>query len=434
MDVTAGDPPAVSVPLPDEPETISRTPLDIRSLSLAMLAGIGIILFLRFAQKVVVPLAVGVLISYALEPIVSWLKRWSIPRAVGAGVLLAALVGGAGYGVFMLLDDAVAVVEKLPAAARKLRESVRVTRADSQGLMQKVQKAATEMENTTTEAVGSDAIRKGVMRVQVEEKPINVGDYLWRGGSGVISVGSAVTLVLFLVYFMLITGDLFKRKIMKIAGPSVLSRQITTQILDEIDTQIARYMLIQMLTSTIVGVASGIAFWWIGLEQPAIWGFAVGLLDTIPYFGPAIVMTGLFTIGFLQFGTILMGLYLAGVSFVIMSLEGFLLTMFSGAIGFVVVVALGDVVGNLHRVDIHHRGFHAAGDFDKRSRQRFRRSGWTLRSILGDGRAARQDGANSDAGQHTDNGHQRNPHAQFPQHGRFSVSSLFERLEHDSPP
>jgi predicted PurR-regulated permease PerM len=310
----------------DKPETVSRKPVDIRSLSEAVIAGIGVVLFLRFAQEVFVPLAVGVLISYALEPIVAWLKKCSIPRALGAAVLLAALVGGAGFAAFRLLDDAVAVVEKLPAAAKKLGESVKLTRGDGQGLMQKMQDVATEMENTTTEAVGPDAIRKGVTRVQVEDKPINVGDYLWQGGSGIISVGSEIVLVLFLVYFILITGDLFTRKMMKIAGPSVLSRKVTAQILDEIDTQIARYMLIQVMTSLIVGVVSGIAFWMMGLEQAPIWGIAVGLLDTIPYFGPAIAMAGLFTIGFLQFGTILMGLYLAGLAFLIMSLEGLLLT------------------------------------------------------------------------------------------------------------
>ncbi len=334
--VPAGDLPVGTSPLANPstgdslqqevPETISRTPLDFRSLSLAVLAGIGIILFLRFAQEVFIPLAAGVLISYALEPIVSWLKKWSIPRALGAGVLLAVLVGCAGFGSFMLFDDAVAVVEKLPAAAKRLGASAKVTRSDGQGLMQKMQKAATEMENTTTAAVGPDAIRKGVTRVQVEEKPINVGDYLWRGGTTAVSVGSAVIMVLFLVYFMLITGDLFTRKMMKLAGASVLKRRITAQILDEIDTQISRYMLIQMMTSLLVGLASGIAFWWIGLEQAPIWGIAVGLFDTIPYFGPAIVMAGLFIIGFLQFGTILMGLYLAGLACVIMSLEGFILT------------------------------------------------------------------------------------------------------------
>jgi predicted PurR-regulated permease PerM len=308
-----------------EPGTPSKAPIDIGSVSLAVLAGIGILLFLRFAQEVFIPLFFGVLISYALDPIVSWLQRWWIPRVLGAGVLLAVLVGGAGFGVYTLRDDAVAVIEKLPAAAKKLRESLRVTRGSGRGLMDKMQAAATEMENTTTEAVGPDAARIGVTRVTVEDKPVNVGDYLWWGGTGVIAVISEAILVLFLVYFMLITGDLFKRKLIAIAGPSVLKRKITTQILDDIDRQIARYMLVQMMMSLLVGVVSGIAFWWVGLEQAPVWGLAAGLFNMIPYFGPAIIMGGIFTIGFLQFGTMLMGLYLAGLSLVITILEGSLL-------------------------------------------------------------------------------------------------------------
>ena len=309
-----------------DPEAISRAPINIRSVSLGVLAGIAILLFLRIAQQVFIPLVFGVLISYALDPIVSWLQRWSIPRALGAGVLLTVLVGSTGFGIYTLCDDAVAVIEKVPAAAKRLRESLRVTQRDGQGLMDKVQEAATEMENTTTQAVQPDAPRIGVTRVTVEDKPVNVGDYLWWGGTGVIAVISEAILVLFLVYFMLISGDLFKRKMITIAGPSALKRKITTQILDEIDRQIGRYMLVQMMMSLIVGVVSGIAFWWVGLEQAPVWGLAAGLFNTIPYFGPAIVMGGIFTIGFLQFGTLLMGFYLAGVSLVITTLEGYLLT------------------------------------------------------------------------------------------------------------
>src|SRR6185295_4983975 len=87
----------------DEPQAVSRNPVDVRTISTAVIAGVVIVLFLRFAQEVFVPLAVGVLISYALEPIVAWLRKCEIPRTVGAAVLLAALVGGAGFGVFRLL-------------------------------------------------------------------------------------------------------------------------------------------------------------------------------------------------------------------------------------------------------------------------------------------------------------------------------------------
>jgi predicted PurR-regulated permease PerM len=161
--------------------------------------------------------------------------------------------------------------------------------------------------------------------VTVEDKPVNVGDYLWSGGTGAVALLSEAILVLFLVYFLLIAGDLFKRKLVKIAGPTVHKRRITTQILDEIDTQIARYLLVQLLMSLVVGLVSGLTFWWVGLEQAPVWGLAAGLLITIPYFGPAVVMGGIFTISFLQFGTMLMGVYLAGLFLIITILEGSLL-------------------------------------------------------------------------------------------------------------
>ena len=308
-----------------DPETISKAPINVRSASAVVLAGIAILVFLRFAQEFFIPLVLGVLISYTLDPIVSWLQKWSIPRPLGAGILLAVIVGSVGLGAYTLRDDAVAVIEKLPASAIKFRESMRVTRGDGPGLMGKMQAAATEVENTTTEAFGPDAARAGVTRVTVEDKPVNVGDYLWSGGTGVMAAISEGILVLFLVYFLLMAGDLFKRKLVKIAGPTILRRRITTQILDEIDTQIARYLLVQLLMALLVGVVSGIAFGWVGLEQAPVWGLAAGLFSTIPYFGPAIVMGGIFTISFLQFGTMLMGLCLAGLFLIITILEGSLL-------------------------------------------------------------------------------------------------------------
>jgi predicted PurR-regulated permease PerM len=202
---------------------------------------------------------------------------------------------------------------------------MRSSRREEGGLMEKVQEAATEVESTAAAATGPGAAPKGVTRVQVEQPPFKVGDYLWWGGAGLVSVVSEVILVLFLVYFMLVTGDLFRQKLMKIAGESAAKRKITKHILDDIDRQISRYMLVQVMTSVVVGVVSGIAFWWVGLEQPLIWGLAAGLFNTIPYFGPALVMGAIFTIGYLQFGTLWMGAYVAGLSFAITTLEGYLL-------------------------------------------------------------------------------------------------------------
>ena len=323
-DLGVSSAPADGLP-PDAPGAIATKRADVRTLCLVLLAGMGVLLFLRFARSVFIPLTIGVLISYALEPIVAWLRKWSIPRAVGSAVALAFVVWAVGFGLFMLIDDAVAVVDKLPAAAKKVRALVEKG-DEEEGLIEKVQEAATEIENTTTKAVGPDQIRDGVTRVQLEEKPINVRDYLWRGGSGMTSLASEVVLVIFLVYFMLVTADVFKQKITKVLGASGLRHGTSSRILDDIGAQISRYMLIQMVTSLFVGVASGIAFWWVGLEHATIWGIVVGLLDMIPYFGPVVAVAGLFTMAFLQFGTVMMGLLLAGLTALFMSLEGLVLT------------------------------------------------------------------------------------------------------------
>ena len=109
---------------------------------------------------------------------------------------------------------------------------------------------------------------------------------------------------LFFVFFLLASGDLFKRKLVKLAGPSLEKKKITVQILDEINTQIERFLLVRVVTSVVVGVATWLAFRMVGLEQAGVWGIAAGVFNSIPYFGPVIVAGGTAVVAFLQFGTI----------------------------------------------------------------------------------------------------------------------------------
>jgi predicted PurR-regulated permease PerM len=129
--------------------------------------------------------------------------------------------------------------------------------------------------------------------------------------------------VLFLAYFLLATGDLYRRKLVKIVGPSLTKKKITVQILQEIDRQIESFLMVQVFTSTVVGVATWLAFRWLGLEQAGVWGLLAGVFNSIPYVGPVIVSGGTAIIAFLQFGTIEMTLTTAGAAFAITSAEGF---------------------------------------------------------------------------------------------------------------
>jgi predicted PurR-regulated permease PerM len=148
---------------------------------------------------------------------------------------------------------------------------------------------------------------------------------LWGSIGAATAVGQLV-LILFLVYFLLASGDLYRRKLVKIAGPSLTKKKITLQILSEIDHQIERFLMVQVFTSTIVAICTWLAFRWLGLQQAAMWGLLAGIFNSIPYFGPVIVTAGTAFAGFVQFGTLRAAAIVGAVSLLITSVEGLLLT------------------------------------------------------------------------------------------------------------
>ena len=304
-----------------------RLPVDVNSFSLALLAVLAVIFVLYWARAIFIPLMLGVMISYALSPLVNLMQKWRIPRAIGAAVLLLGIVVGTGSLVYSLSGDAAKLIETMPNSVQKISVAISKERGMPKGTMENVQKTATQIERAASKTVApAPAVSRGVTRVQIEKPKLNVKDYLWMGTKGAVVFAGQLTMVLFLAYFMLVSGDTFRRKLVKITGPALSKKKITLQVLDEITDQIQRYLLVQIFTSILVGVVTWLAFLWIGLEHAAIWGIAAGGFNTIPYLGPVIVTGGTALVAFLQFGTIGMALLVAGISLVITSLEGYLLT------------------------------------------------------------------------------------------------------------
>jgi predicted PurR-regulated permease PerM len=311
----------------EERTTTVPAPVGIRSLSLTVLAIVAAIFALQYGQQFFIPLVISVLVSYALDPIVSWIARRGVPRSIAAAVVLLLAVGSIGTGAYGLRDEAATIVQQLPEAAQRLRAALRKDRqANRGGTIDQVQKAASELSQAASEATPSSPVPKGVVRVQVEEPAVKVSDYLWWSTAGILTFAGQAVSVLFLVYFMLMSGDLFKRKLVQVTGPTLTKKKITVQILDEISEQIERFLLVQVFTSVLVGTASWIAFRLLGLQQPGVWAIAAGVFNSIPYFGPVVVTGGIALVAFMQFGTIGMAVFVSGVALVITSLEGFLLT------------------------------------------------------------------------------------------------------------
>ena len=304
-----------------------RVQADVRSLSLTVLTVLAVIFMLHWARAFFIPLMLGVMISYAFSPLVNLMQKWRIPRAIGAAVLLIGIVGGTGSLVYSLSDDAAQLIETLPDAAEKFRNTLRKEWGTTEGAMEQMQKAAVQLESAANETITPAATApKGVTRVLIEKSKLNISDYLWTGTVGATVFAGQAVMVLFLTYFLLVSGDIFRRKLVRITGPTLSKKKITLQVLDEITAQIQRFLMVQIFTSILVGVATWLAFLWIGLEHAAIWGIVSGAFNMIPYLGPVIVTGGSGLVGFLQFETVGMALAVAGISLVITSLEGYLLT------------------------------------------------------------------------------------------------------------
>lgn len=310
----------------DEPAS-SQLPVrvDVRSVSLTILAAAAVLAILDLAQSVIIPFVVSGLLFYALDPIVDALQRWRVPRGLGAALVLLLLIAGLGASAYSLSDDVMQVVNQLPAGVRKLRSELRRPSPQPTAL-DAVQTAARELDQAAADVSKPSATPKGVVRVQIEEPALNTTSYLWSGSMGALAVTGQAVMVGLLTYFLLVANDLFKRKLVKHVGPTLSEKRITVQILDDISVQIERFLMVQVVTSAIVGVVTAVVLWALGLQQPIVWGLAAGILNTIPYFGPIIVTIGLAIVGFLQFGRIEMAAAVAGAALVITSLEGWLLT------------------------------------------------------------------------------------------------------------
>ena len=327
------DAPSGDMPAGEEPQRHNwregpfrvHMPVDVRSVSLSIIAGAAVLGVLKLAQPVIIPFVVSGLLFYALDPAVDWLQRWKTPRALGAALILLLAIGGIGVGGYALSDDVMSVVNRLPQGVRKLSAELRRPSPQPTAL-DTMQQTAREIDQAAADATASAATPKGVMRVQIDEPPLRASNYLWYGSMGAIGIAGQAVMVAFLTYFLLVADDLFKRKLVKHIGPTLSRKRVTVQILDEISTQIERFLLVQILTSVIVGIVTAAALWALGLEQYVVWGLAAGVLNTIPYFGPIIVTAGLAVVGYLQFGTIERATMVASAALVITSLEGWLLT------------------------------------------------------------------------------------------------------------
>jgi predicted PurR-regulated permease PerM len=304
-----------------------QMPVDVRSLALTVLAFAAGVVLLRYAEEVLVPVVLSILISYALWPMVTWLERIKVPRTLAAALVLSATTFGVGWAAWTVRFQAINLVDQIPEATRIVRREW-LRSQTSESAMAKVQEAATAVQQTAEQAGGGPdpTLERGVTRVRIEEPAFDARKYVRWGSMGAVGLAGQVVLIFFLVFFLLQSGDMFKRKLVKIAGPTLSKKKVTVEILDEINHQIGGFLFVRAVSSFAVAIVTWLALRWLGVENAGVWGMAAGVLNSIPYFGPFIVSGGLFVVAMVQFREVSEAAWVALVAMAITSFEGWLLT------------------------------------------------------------------------------------------------------------
>jgi predicted PurR-regulated permease PerM len=300
------------------PTPSTATP-DLRTTALLVIALVVGLVAIRAAAAFFIPLVVSVFLSYTLSPLVGRLQAWRVPRVVGATIVMfvfIALCAAAGYRAS---SDAADLLELLPQAVEKVRVSLASWQRDGVSPLHHVQETAAELEKL---AVAAQPATSEPAAKPAPPPALDLRSILVVGTGTVFIVAGQVVSVLFLTFFLLIAGNLFRHKLIQVVGRSLQRRKIALRILDEVHRLNQHYFAVILVVNLAIGLATGLAMHAIGLDRALVWGVAATVLCIIPYLGAAALAAAAGLAAYVQLGGLASALLAIGVVLTICGVLG----------------------------------------------------------------------------------------------------------------
>src|SRR5258708_3836219 len=275
----------------------------------SLLAGIFTLLLfcaLYFTSELVVPIIFAFILHLLLHPAMRALTKLHIPKSISALLMIFVLFGALGALGSTLSGPTAAWLAKAPETLPLLEKRLSVFREP----IDKVQKATKQVEKITADP--APEVREVVV------KGPGLSSLLLRGTRSFLA-GLVTTIVL--LFFLLMSGDLFLRRLVEIL-PTLSDKKQAVEIAHEIQRNISGYLVTISLMNAAVGVATGIATYFCGLSDPILWGTLAFVLNYVLIIGPLTGVGILFLVGLLTFDTIWQALLPAGIYLVIHVLGG----------------------------------------------------------------------------------------------------------------
>jgi len=313
---------AVTTPTLEDERAQSETPLPPPRPSTVALTLIALILGLfaiRAGAAFFIPLLLSLFLNYALSPVVTRLTGWGLPRALGAALVVLAFSAAIAGAIYRVGSDAGDVIQEIPSAVQRLRIALTHAKQDHTGTLEHVQRTASELQKLAEAASPAGPASPAATRPKdpAPGSGVDFSSMLLIGTTNIATALGQLGSALFLAFFLLCAGDLFRRKFLHAVGGDFSRRRTTLRILDNVDRQNQRYFAIVLLVNVAVGLAIGAGFFAMGLERPTVWGIAAAVLHTIPYVGAAMLAGTAALVAYGQFGTLQMALLAATIPIVV---------------------------------------------------------------------------------------------------------------------
>lgn len=289
-----------------------------RGACLTTLTVLAVLFSLKLAQEFIVPVVMAIVVAYALDPAVTLMERARLPRAVGILVLMGVMAIGLTGLVYATQSQVGSIVQALPEISAKLSRTLSGFTSGDGSIMERVKGAASVLQDTGGIPPGRQVV--------VAKSDSGLSDILLWGSKGLAAFLGQATMGVFLVFFLLLSGNAFKRKFVKVAGKTLSQKKISVHMLDQINSAIHRYMAMMLVTNLVLGLLSWGVFRLLGLENAATWAVVAGALHIIPYFGPLLTAVATGIAALVQFGELGPALAVAGSSVAIALLIGVVVT------------------------------------------------------------------------------------------------------------
>ncbi|HJQ64233.1 MAG TPA: AI-2E family transporter [Burkholderiales bacterium] len=266
-----------------------------------------------FARDILLPIVLAALLTLVLTPVMRVFIAIRIPAPVGAAIVVAGVLATLGVGASLLIQPASEWMARAPETLNLLEKKLRTVRRS----VEEVSKAAAKVENI---AAPEDAVKA---KRAPPPKPTLTSRIL--GGAQKVLLVAAPTVVL--LYFLLATGDLFLRKLVKVL-PTLSDKKRAVTVAHTVQDEMAIYLFTITCINAGLGVATGIAMYFLGMPNPALWGVMVALFNYVPYLGPLMSLIVLTVVAATSFESLGQTLAVPAVFFTLTFLEGQILMPF----------------------------------------------------------------------------------------------------------